>query len=47
MSKKKTTIEYDLFANFGTVDAENIVAGAVVKAAEDARKQEPTKKRNE
>lgn len=44
MSKKKTTIEYDLFANFGTVDAENIVAGAVVKAAEDARKQEPTKK---
>ena len=44
MSKKKTTVEYDLFADFGAVDAENIVAGAVIKAAEDARNQEPTKK---
>ena len=44
MSKKKKTVEYDLFADFGAVDAENIVAGAVVKAAEDARNQEPRKK---
>ena len=44
MSKKKTTVEYDLFADFGSVDTENIVAGAVIKAAEDARNQEPTKK---
>ena len=44
MSKKKTTVEYDLFADFGAVDAENIVTGAVIKAAEDARNQEPTKK---
>ncbi|MBO4780742.1 MAG: hypothetical protein J5497_08910 [Selenomonadaceae bacterium] len=44
MSKKKKTVEYDLFADFGAVDAENIVAGAVVKAAEDARNQEATKK---
>ena len=44
MSKKKTTVEYDLFADFGSVDTENIVAGAVIKAAEEARNQEPTKK---
>ena len=43
MSKKKKKVEYDLFADFGAVDAENIVAGAVIKAAEDARNQEPTK----
>ena len=44
MNKKKMTVEYDLFADFGSVDTENIVAGAVIKAAEDARNQEPTKK---
>ena len=44
MSKKKKTVEYDLFADFGAVDVENIVTGAVVKAAEDARNQEPVKK---
>ena len=44
MSKKKKSVEYDLFADFGAVDAENIVAGAVVKAAQESQTQEPQKK---
>ena len=44
MSKKKKSVEYDLFADFGAVDAENIVAGAVLKAAQESQNQEPQKK---
>lgn len=30
MSQKKKTTDFDLFADFGTVDESNIIAGAVM-----------------
>ena len=44
MSKKKNSVEYDLFADFGTVDEGNIIAGAVMQAVEQTQKREPEKK---
>ena len=44
MSKNKNTVEYDLFADFGTVDEGNIVAGAVMQTVEEAQNREPKEK---
>ena len=44
MSKKKNSVEYDLFADFGTVDEGNIIAGAVMQAVEQTQNREPEKK---
>ena len=44
MSKKKMSVEYDLFTDFGTVDEGNIVAGAVMQAVEETQNREPEKK---
>ena len=44
MNKKKMTVEYDLFADFGAVDEDNIVAEAVMQAVEETQNREPEKK---
>ena len=44
MGKKKNSAEYDLFADYGKVDEENIVAATVKQAVEDSRNHEPLKK---
>jgi len=44
MSKKKKTADFDLFADFGTVDEGNIVAGAVMQAVEETQNRESDKK---
>ena len=44
MSKKKKTADLDLFADFGAVDEDNIVAGAVMQAVEETQNHEPEKK---
>ena len=44
MNNKKMSVEYDLFADFGTVDESNIVAGAVMQAVDETQNREPTKK---
>ena len=44
MSKKKNSVGYDLFADFGTVDKGNIIAGAVMQAVEETQNHEPEKK---
>lgn len=35
MKKKKSLVEYDLFADFENADSDNVVVGAVAQAAED------------
>ena len=44
MSKKKASVEYDLFTDFPNVDKENLVVGAVNQAAEESQNQESVKK---
>ena len=44
MSKKKNSVEYDLFADFGTVDESNIIAGAVMQAVDETKNHEPERK---
>ena len=47
MSKKKNSVEYDLLADFGTVNEGNIIAGAVMQAVEETQNHEPEKKSEE
>jgi hypothetical protein len=44
MSKKKTSAEFDLFADYGSVDEDNVVAGAIMQAVEETQSCEPVKK---
>lgn len=44
MSKKKNSVEYDLFADFGAVDEGNIIAGAVMQAVDETKNHELEKK---
>ncbi|MBQ3444165.1 MAG: hypothetical protein IJG33_13080 [Selenomonadaceae bacterium] len=44
MSKKKNSVEYDLFADFETIDKSNIIAEAVMQAVEQTQNREPEKK---
>ena len=44
MSRKKKSVEYDLFADFGAVDEGNIIAGAVMQAVDETQNCEPEKK---
>ena len=44
MGEKKKSVEYDLFADYGKVDEENIVAATVKQAVEDSHSNEPSKK---
>ena len=43
-SKKKKTADFDLFADFGTVNEGNIIAGAVMQAVEETQNRESGKK---
>ena len=47
MSKKKNSVEYDLFADFRAVDEGNIVAGVVMQAVEETQKHKSEKKFNQ
>ena len=44
MSKKKTSAEFDLFADYGALEEGNIVAGAVMQAVKETQSREPVKK---
>ncbi|MBO4779820.1 MAG: hypothetical protein J5497_04195, partial [Selenomonadaceae bacterium] len=44
MRQKKKTANLDLFADFGAVDEDNIVAGAVMQAVEETQNREAEKK---
>ena len=44
MSKKKKTVDFDLFVDFGAVDEGNIVAGAVMQAVEEIQNRDLEKK---
>ena len=44
MSKKKKSVGFDLFADFGAVDEGNIVAGAVTQAVEEIQNRDLEKK---
>ena len=44
MSRKKKSAEFDLFADYSSLDEGNMLVGAVTQAVEETQSREPVKK---